>query len=177
MNQNQTSGGQGNEAIEIGLWHANQEYDLKPITQIMIIGDAAPNTENDVLTKRAGYVSGIFAGYVTGNKGENYWKNTPYHTPTFFGKELAELKGKNVKIHPFYVKASNSLKESFQQLANNSNGCQFLDVNNAAKGADDLLDTLAKVILNDIGGEKFEAKYMKKYKARKAHIRKEKKME
>ena len=51
MNQNQTSGGQGNEAIEIGLWHANQEYNIKPITQIIIIGDAAPNTDSELSQK------------------------------------------------------------------------------------------------------------------------------
>lgn len=52
MSQNKTSGGQGNEAIEIGLWHCNREHDTKPITQIMLIGDATPNTEEDVHRKR-----------------------------------------------------------------------------------------------------------------------------
>ena len=171
MEQNDNDGGQGNEAIEIALWHANQEYDANPITQIMIIGDAAPNTDKEVIQKRGKYCQGYVVGFLTGVRGENYWSTTRYHTPTFFRRELEELKKKKVKIYTYYVdKSDRDLRDAFREIASSKNACQFLDVNNAAKGAEDLLDTLAKVILNDIGGERFEAKYDEKYKGRIVHI-------
>ena len=89
---------------------------------------------------------------------------------TNYRNELNELKSKDVKIYPFFVQNSIQLRIAFQNLAINSKKCQFLDVNNAANGAKDLLDTLAKVILSDIGGEKFEAKYDEKFKTRKLHF-------
>ena len=167
MNQNKTSGGQGNEAIEIGLWHCNKEHDTKPITQIMIIGDAAPNTEENIRRNRENY--GCY-NIFNSNKGEDYWKDTQYHTPTYFKKELTELMAKNVKTYPFYVSDNNDLKNAFQELASNGITCKFLDVNNAANGAEDLVDTLAKVILNDIGGEKFQRKYDQKFNTGKLHV-------
>ena len=39
------SGGWGNEAIEIGLQHANKEQMLDELSQVILIGDAAANTE------------------------------------------------------------------------------------------------------------------------------------
>lgn len=41
------------QAIEIGLWHANCEA-LAGLTQVILIGDAAPNTPDEVRSKRAG---------------------------------------------------------------------------------------------------------------------------
>ena len=48
-------GGCENEAIEIGLQLANKEirgYNGIPLSMIIIIGDAAPNTLDDVKVKR-----------------------------------------------------------------------------------------------------------------------------
>ena len=48
-------GGQGNEAIEIGLQFANKEIKNNkgvPLSMIIVIGDAAPNTVEDVQMKR-----------------------------------------------------------------------------------------------------------------------------
>ena len=50
-------GGQGNEAIEAGLQFANKEIKENngiPLSMIIIIGDAAPNTVKDVTDKRDG---------------------------------------------------------------------------------------------------------------------------
>ena len=47
----QCQGGQGNEAIEIGLQYANKEINNdkgSPLSMIIIIGDAPPNTLEDV---------------------------------------------------------------------------------------------------------------------------------
>jgi hypothetical protein len=167
MNQNETSGGQGNEAIEIGLWHANREFTKKPITQIMIIGDAAANTQQDVQSKRKGLKEdGLFFGWNISTYGESYWETTEYQTPTFYLEELDKLKEKKVKIFTFYVSNDKNVKICFEKMATEPKGCQFLNVNNAAEGAEDLLDTIAKVILNDIGGEKFQEIYDKKFKVK-----------
>jgi uncharacterized phage infection (PIP) family protein YhgE len=42
------SGGQGNEAIEIGLWHANQQADVR---RVILIGDAPGNTDKETADK------------------------------------------------------------------------------------------------------------------------------
>lgn len=33
----------GEEAIEVGLWHALSEHKKEPISSIILIGDAPPN--------------------------------------------------------------------------------------------------------------------------------------
>jgi hypothetical protein len=55
MNTINVAGGLGNEAIEIGLWHADQEYDKNEITQVILIGDMAPNTQAEVTEHRKKY--------------------------------------------------------------------------------------------------------------------------
>ncbi|CAF3712910.1 unnamed protein product [Rotaria sp. Silwood1] len=47
MNTIEVEGGWNNEAIEIGLWHANQENERENITQVILIGDAPPNTKDE----------------------------------------------------------------------------------------------------------------------------------
>ncbi len=49
------SGGQGREAVEIGLQHSVYEANNPgsvPLSQIFIIGDAPPNTPSEVEEKR-----------------------------------------------------------------------------------------------------------------------------
>jgi len=36
----------GNEAIEVGLWHALKEHETEHISSIILIGDAPPNTKD-----------------------------------------------------------------------------------------------------------------------------------
>ena len=57
QNSLQINGGQGNEAIEVGLQFANKEIKDNngvPLSMIIIIGDAPPNTERDVKRNRDG---------------------------------------------------------------------------------------------------------------------------
>lgn len=80
----QIDGGEGNEAIEIGLWHANQEIlDNKgiPLSMVIIIGDAPPNTLEEVKEKRKR------AAKSTWNS--NYWERTKnYKEETHWEKEI-----------------------------------------------------------------------------------------
>ncbi|CAF1394740.1 unnamed protein product [Adineta steineri] len=48
MNTINVEGGLGNEAIEIALWHANKENERENITQVILIGDAPPNTKSEM---------------------------------------------------------------------------------------------------------------------------------
>ena len=158
LKNNGLDGGQGREAIEIGLWFANQEFDKAPTIplQVMVIGDAAPNTLDEVRSRRKAYD----ASY--------NWKNTPFCQEVYYETELDKLKQKNVKVFTFYV--ANGAKEAFTKMTTEANGCSYLDINNAAKGSQELLDTLAKVILNGVGGDKLTENYDKKYNPKKLNL-------
>ncbi|CAF4261426.1 unnamed protein product, partial [Rotaria sp. Silwood2] len=90
INTIEVEGGWDNEAIEIGLWHANDENDREPITQVILIGDASPNTKTEIIEKRKQY-------------GEEYWKTTKFSKSTYYENELEKLKSKNIPVHAFFV--------------------------------------------------------------------------
>lgn len=81
------SGGQGNEAVEIAFWHANQEQDVK---QIVIIADAMGNTPAEVEQKRRGI-------------GERQFAGTRFEVKTTVDKELALLKEKKIPVDAFHL--------------------------------------------------------------------------
>ena len=160
LNSHEVSGGEGDEAIEIGLWHCNIENEIMPITQVILIGDAAANSRDSVCFKRQRYSTSKWLG-LSKLAGENYWSQTPYKTPTFYLEELTKLKENKIKIHTFYL--DKLAKSCFEEIASDPKKCAYLDINNVNKGSKELLDSMAKVILDDIGGEKFTQKYEKIY--------------
>ena len=87
MNKINVSGGLGNEAIEIGLWHANNENDKEPISQIILIGDMPANEEKYVKIHRQHYYT------------EAYWNKTKFKNATYYKTELAKLKSKEIPVH------------------------------------------------------------------------------
>ena len=138
MDNTFVSGGMGNEAVEIGLWHANQEADAAQITQVILIGDAPANTKQEVIYRRKNYPE------------ENYWFASKFKGPTFYSDEIQKLKTKGIKVHSFYV--ANNAKTNFEEIANVTGGVScFLDVNNAEKGAKLLTDSVTIEILKDVG--------------------------
>ncbi|CAF2394409.1 unnamed protein product [Rotaria sp. Silwood2] len=91
MNRIVPEGGWGEEAIEIGLWHAVKESEKQDeISQVILIGDAPPNTKIDVAKKRASF-------------GEHYWKTTRFAISTYYEDELETLKNKNIPVHAFIL--------------------------------------------------------------------------
>ena len=136
------SGGQGNEAIEIGLWHAaNQAYSESSISQVILIGDAPANTENEVSKKR------------------NYcnWKNTPYEQPTFWRKEIDRLKARPtpIPVHTFYI--DNHAESNFREIAKETGGrCEALDIQSSS-GAELLTQFVTEEILRKTAGENGDA--------------------
>ena len=141
-------GGWGNEAIEIGLWHANQQHALDPITQVILIGDAPPNTRKRVQSKRR-------------KRTEKYWKYTPFATPTSTDEELLKLVKYEVPVHAFYV--NERARESFEMMAAKTNGsCRSLDVS-SQNGADNLTHCITEQILMSIGDAKLGMKLKNDY--------------
>ncbi len=131
-------GGQGNEAVEIGLWHANEESRSGEVTQVILIGDANPNSAQEVTTKRSG-------------RGEAYWRQTKFSTPTFYINEVQTLKANKIPVHAFYV--ASGAEPSFRQIAQETGGrCEFLDVN-SSDGAAMLTNLVTEEILRSVGGD------------------------
>ena len=139
-----TRGGLGNEAIEIGLLHANWENEANPIGQVILIGDAPPNTPREVTKNRR-------------RKGEHYWYNTKYRDPTTSDAELAKLKASGIPVHTFYL--AEDAKKAFMHIAEETGGrCQALDVN-AEGGSQKLQEVITTRVLHNLGGEEFVKEY------------------
>lgn len=138
MSKIQVKGGLGPEAIEIGLWHANQEVSRGVVSQVILIGDAPPNSEANVQSHRTNY-----------HGGENYWGRTKFGPKTFYKTELEKLKNKGIKVHGFYV--AEYAKASFTEIANSSGGhCEYLDVN-GPNGEELLTRFVTLEILKNVG--------------------------
>jgi hypothetical protein len=82
-----------NEAVEIGLWHVNEEAKKNNISQVVLIGDMPPNTEGDVKWKRNDKK----------NSGEKDWSLTRFKKVTYFKPEVEKLKSKNIPVHTLYI--------------------------------------------------------------------------
>ena len=76
------NGGLGNEAIEIGLWHANTENEKDPISQVILIGDMPANINSKIPFYRNKYF------------GEEYWSKSKF---------IEKLKSKNKPVNAFNV--------------------------------------------------------------------------
>jgi hypothetical protein len=127
------------EAIEVALQHVNQENEHEKVSQVILIGDAAPNKKNQVQEGRA-------------KLKESYWTNTKFKTPTYYEDELRQLELKGIPVHAFYV--NDSAKNSFKEIAKTTNGeCEFLDINNPDVGAEILIRLVTERILQNVGGK------------------------
>jgi hypothetical protein len=137
------------EAVELGLFHANQEAESSSISQVILIGDAAPNTTSQVRKGRDRF-------------GESYWGNTRFNQPTHIDIEVQGLAAKEVPVHCFYVHPA--ARESFESIANATKGKSgYLDIDSSA-GAEMLTDIVTENVLNNIGGSEFVEQYRKMFK-------------
>lgn len=117
---------------------------------IIIIGDAEPNTVEDVKFKRERAAKS--------QKKPNYWSGTQYKEPTHWLTEIDKIKDAEVPVHSFYVlndkleakekeKEKKRLKAGFEQLSVNGGKCQFLDIHNEKEGQEDLKNLFMYYIL------------------------------
>ena len=148
MKKINVDGGWSNEAIEIGFWQANQEEKL---SQIILIGDAPPNTKDEVVSKRR----------------DGKFSSLKYANPTYYLDELAILKDNSIKVNAFYV--NEIAKQSFNEIAAFTNGtCEELNID-SANGSNDLMNLVNIEVLRSIGGstkgKKLVEAYRKKFNA------------
>ncbi|CAL6025802.1 Helicase-related_protein [Hexamita inflata] len=124
------SSAHGEEAVEVGLQHANNEYQ-NGLTQVILIGDAAPSTRQQIQNDR-------------NILGENYWKNSQFKSITFYEDEIIKLKQRGVKVHTLFIAGA---ENSFRQISAQTNGtCQRLNSNPS-----ELTKRIAEIIIQNLG--------------------------
>lgn len=148
-------GGDYEEAIEIGLWHANDEHDKINISQVILIGDAPAKTREQIAEYRSVY------------GGESYWRKSRFKESTFYEDEAKKLAAKKVPVHAFFV--AKGAEANFRKIAEMTKGqCEELDVNDEKTGAERLTDLVTVEILRNVGqasgqSEELVEEYRKKY--------------
>jgi hypothetical protein len=126
--------GLGNEAIEIALWHVNEQHAKETVGQVVIIGDRPPNTR----------------GEVTARRDLQPWDGTPFARPTYFEDEFERIVQNEIKVHAFYLNSDCQL--AFEAMARESGGeSNYLDVNSPTAG-EELTDLVTRHILMQQGG-------------------------
>lgn len=140
MDKISVEGGLGNEAIEIGLWHVNEETKNGEVAQVILIGDMPANSQAEVTAGRAAF-----------HGGEAYWRTTKFNIPTYYQNELNKLRPQKIPVHAFYV--HNSAMTMFKQISAQTGGrSEFLDVN-SSQGAESLTNLVTEEVLRSVGGE------------------------
>ncbi|CAM4841770.1 unnamed protein product [Rotaria magnacalcarata] len=149
-------GGDYEEAIEIGLWHAvQQSAEPEGISQVILIGDAP--AKSSVAIERDRKAVG----------GESYWNKTKFRNPTHYTDELRKLKAKNIHVHAFYL--HNGAKVNFEEIAHDTGGsCRSLEINSPG-GVELLTHFITEELLRKAAGkqgnaavELYKEKYVKK---------------
>ncbi len=128
-------GGDGPEAVEIGLKAAN---DTGGATRVILIADAEPHLEG---------------------KG----KLVAYHNKkleTDYKEQATLLAEKSIPVYCFYMNNSPDLVKSFTEIATITKGKAAM-----FKDANTLIDVISESVLEDIGGEELVFEYRKTYHA------------
>jgi superfamily II DNA/RNA helicase len=156
MKKIDVDGGWGNEALEIGLFHANNEASTQfGISQIILIGDAPANSDDEIVFKKNDF-------------GKKYWKKSKFDKAGNYVQEMHKLRDRGIKIHGYYV--DQMAQTNFKEISECTGGnCAFLDVNDIANGAELLTKMVSEELLRNIGeqhgiGEKLVQCYRKAYK-------------
>lgn len=135
----EADGGWGvNEAMEVAFAHVNRMASTMKVTQVIVIGDAAPNTDAEVIQKR---------GMNNGLRGHPHFSH-----PVKFSEQLQSMVDQGIRINSFYIQGSGGgAVKAFQQMASSSGGkCEALNVHSPQ--AKDLLTGIVSTnILQDIG--------------------------
>jgi hypothetical protein len=145
-------GGDREEAIEIGLWHAVKESEAGGISQVILIGDAPAKDIEVILGDRKLY------------GGENKWAKSRFGAPTHYKNELKKLKEANIPVHAFYL--HECARENFKEIARDTGGrFERLDIK-SPKGADLLTHFITEELLRTSAGTQGEEAvqlYRKRY--------------
>jgi uncharacterized protein with von Willebrand factor type A (vWA) domain len=79
------------------------------LRQVYLIGDAPPNTKEEVDSRRNSY---------------QFWRGTKFEAISYWDSELAKLKQLNVQVNTFYL--NNDCKASFEDIARRTGGTSCL---------------------------------------------------
>jgi hypothetical protein len=130
-------GGDYPEAIEVGLWHAYEEFCKDGLSQIILIGDAPAKSEDAIKSDRDRY------------GGDAYWSKTPFKNKTFYKTEVQKLKDKKIPINCFYLHTGAMV--NFKEISSETSGrCENLDINSDI-GAELLTNVVTEEILKSVG--------------------------
>lgn len=148
------SGGYGcREAAELGLYHGLQENAKEPVTQIIVIGDAAPNTSSESRQKR--------------QDGSHNYPRFP--DPILFSDVRKQLENEGVVVHAFYVPTygGESMRMQFHKMAINGGKKHVIDIHKN-DAADALMEAVCKRVLfasatSQKKGDEMIEKYNKLY--------------
>ncbi len=136
-------GGEGNEAVEIGLLHATRQPDLR---HVILIGDAPANSPGEMRSKRRG--SGYDGPGYDPTVSPDHWRGTPFAEETTYDIQTAKLKAMGVPVDTFYLQER--AKDNFQAIARETGG-EGKDLNvNAANCGKILTDHVTITILKQV---------------------------
>lgn len=133
-----TTGGGGDyeEAVELAMKEANDEHEKKPISRVILIGDAPPHYEG------------------CGNplKEHNHVLSTDYKV------ETRRFRDNGVPVYTFRLCEETVLKETFNYIAKETGGeSHFLEINDS--DSNKLIDIVCENALEEIGGSELVAEY------------------
>jgi len=139
---NAQGGGDYEEAIEIGLWHAvQQSIQSESISQVLLIADA-PAKGSSAITKDRNLYGG-----------ESYWFSK-LGPPTHYLEQLEYLCQKEIPVHTFFL--HKGAEHNFKEIASKSGGtCRKLDIN-SKDGAQQLTNLITEEILRKSAGDQGE---------------------
>ena len=84
--------GHGREAVELGFHHALQQHEKAPLSQIIVIGDAPPNTRDNTDKNRRKYAP-FLARFPTG---------------VYYDEQIELVREAGIAVHTFYVATNTS---------------------------------------------------------------------
>lgn len=113
-----------------------------------MIGDAPPNTKEEVRSKRQAV--------------EYNWSETPFAVETYWEDEVALLKQKDIPVHTFFVAQTVGIPSRaetvFRDIAARTakagtapNICEFLDTSSNGGGAERLKNLISERVAYDVG--------------------------
>ena len=139
LNKANAAGGWGREAIEIGFAHAMKMHAVESISQIIVVGDAPPNTRDDSDMKRAGR-----------SFSPKKWKEQVY-----FDTVHAAAVDESIVVSTVYVDTQNNSawRQGFVSMAANDGFVEDIDINNKEAGAT-LCYQFSKCILQHLSKDK-----------------------
>ncbi|KAL4441130.1 hypothetical protein ABPG74_002080 [Tetrahymena malaccensis] len=140
------------EAVEVGLQHANLQHANQELSAIILIADAPSKSMAQIKAYREKY------------GGESFWKTTKQSEITDYTQEMKKLKNSKIPVHCFYL--HRGARENFKEIASFTGGkCEELDIN-SEEASSKLIKVVVEPILLNVGqqnglGDNLYKEYLK----------------